>query len=96
MNHWGKHYAKLKAAALILNRPVSRIKLGTPEHLCECRACEAKRRIHRNWNRKKRGSSVPPDPRINAPVVKGCECPACVRRRAERNRLYARRRERAA
>lgn len=83
---WQRYYTKLKQAAVMLNRPVDSIRLGAPENKCECSACERKRRISRNWNRKHRG--IAPERVLDGPACESCQCEACIRRRAERNRLY--------
>jgi len=37
--HYAKYYAKIKAAAQLLHKPVTDIRLGYPENKCECPAC---------------------------------------------------------
>jgi len=88
---WRKHYQKLQAAARLMNRPVCRVKLGTPENICDCAPCDRKRRILRNWRAKRAGRPI--EPALNLPSSQGCPCAACIRRRAERKRLHARRRD---
>ena len=90
---WTEYYAKLKAGAKLMNRPVSRVKLGRPEVNCECPACDRKRRTWKNWWRRLK-TRLPPEPPLNLPVVKNCPCPACVKRRKRRKVDYQRRRAR--
>lgn len=84
---WQRYYSKLQTAARQLGKPVSRIKLGYPENLCECPGCERRRRTNTNFRRRAKGK--PPLPPISSPPAKGCNCKRCIKRREEMRQARA-------
>ena len=96
--HYAKYYAKIKAAAQLLHKPVTDIRLGYPENKCECPACERERRKSRNNYRRRRKSTLPQDPPIpisELPIKRNCLCEACIKRRQHKaiRRLNAKQRK---